>query len=108
MALTEWRGEELVQRVLGLVRRFRPLHVSIAGGEPLIRYRELTCVIRQLNTMGIEVQVVTSAVRPIPAEWTEFPNLHLVVSVDGLQPEHDARRTPATYDRILVKLRTAL
>ena len=51
--------------------------------------------------MGIEVQVVTSAVRPIPAEWTEFPNLHVVVSVDGLQPEHDARRTPATYDRIL-------
>jgi hypothetical protein len=51
--------------------------------------------------MGIEVQVVTSAVRPIPAEWAEFPNLHLVVSIDGLQPEHDARRTPATYDRIL-------
>ena len=51
--------------------------------------------------MGIEVQVVASAVRPIPAEWRGFPNLHLVVSVDGLQPEHDARRTPATYDRIL-------
>ena len=100
-ALSEWRGEELVERVLGLIRRFRPLHVSIVGGEPLIRYRELTCLIREFNTMGIEVQVVTSAVRPIPAEWTEFPNLHLVVSIDGLQPEHDARRTPATYDRIL-------
>jgi organic radical activating enzyme len=100
-ALREWRGEELVERVLELVRRFRPLHVSIVGGEPLIRYRELTCLIREFNTMGIEVQVVTSAVRPIPAEWSEFPNLHLVVSVDGLQPEHDARRTPATYDRIL-------
>ena len=25
----------------------------------------------------------------------------IVVSIDGLQPEHDARRTPATYDRIL-------
>ena len=23
------------------------------------------------------------------------------MSIDGLQPEHDARRTPATYDRIL-------
>jgi organic radical activating enzyme len=100
-ALREWRGEELVERALGLVRRFRPLHVSLVGGEPLIRYRELTCLIRQLNMMGIEVQVVTSAFRPIPAEWTEFPNLHLVVSVDGLQPEHDARRTPATYARIL-------
>jgi len=25
----------------------------------------------------------------------------IVVSIDGLQPEHDARRAPATYDRIL-------
>ena len=99
--LTEWRGDDLVERVLGLVGRLRPLHVSIVGGEPLVRHRELTRLIPQLNTMGIEVQVVTSAVRPIPTEWTEFPNLHLVVSVDGLQPEHDARRAPATYDRIV-------
>ena len=30
-----------------------------------------------------------------------MPRLSLVVSIDGLQPEHDVRRTPATYDRIL-------
>jgi len=100
-ALSERRGEELVQGVLALVRRFHPLHVSFVGGEPLLRHRELTCLIGELDTMGIEVQVVTSAVCPIPAEWTKFPNLHIVVSIDGLQPEHDTRRTPATYDRIL-------
>jgi sulfatase maturation enzyme AslB (radical SAM superfamily) len=44
---------------------------------------------------------VTSAVRPIPSEWRTLKRLQLVVSIDGLQPEHDARRTPATYDRIL-------
>jgi pyruvate-formate lyase-activating enzyme len=99
--LRESRGEELIQGVLKLVRRFRPLHVSFVGGEPLVRFRELTCLIRELDRQGIEVQVVTSAVRPIPAEWSEIPNLHLVVSIDGLQPEHDVRRTPATYDRIL-------
>jgi sulfatase maturation enzyme AslB (radical SAM superfamily) len=27
--------------------------------------------------------------------------MQLVVSIDGLQPEHDVRRTPATYERIL-------
>jgi hypothetical protein len=27
--------------------------------------------------------------------------LQVCVSIDGLQPEHDARRAPATYDRIL-------
>src|SRR6267143_1373638 len=31
----------------------------------------------------------------------DIPRLSIVVSIDGLQPEHDVRRTPATYDRIL-------
>ncbi len=30
-----------------------------------------------------------------------MPKLSIVVSIDGLQPEHDVRRAPATYDRIL-------
>jgi sulfatase maturation enzyme AslB (radical SAM superfamily) len=51
--------------------------------------------------MGIEVQVVTSAVRKIPAEWAGIDGLHLAVSIDGLEVDHDARRKPATYRRIL-------
>ncbi len=100
-ALTDLQGQELIDGVLTLVRRHRPLHVSFVGGEPLVRFRELTSLIRQLNAMKIEVQVITSAVRSIPGEWIELPNLHLVVSIDGLKPEHDTRRAPATYDRIL-------
>jgi organic radical activating enzyme len=99
--LKEFQGDKLVEGVLSLVRRSRPLHVSLVGGEPLIRKRELTGLIRHLADKRIEVQVVTSGVIPIPAEWADFPNLHLVVSVDGLKPEHDARRGPATYERIL-------
>jgi hypothetical protein len=45
--------------------------------------------------------VVTSAVRPIPEPWATIPDLQVCVSIDGLQPEHDVRRAPATYDRIL-------
>jgi MoaA/NifB/PqqE/SkfB family radical SAM enzyme len=100
-ALADRVGEELISEVLRLVGRLRPLHVSFVGGEPLLRHRELTVLIRELDRMGIEVQVVTSAVLPIPREWLGFSNLHLSVSVDGLPPEHDARRAPATYDRIL-------
>lgn len=99
--LGDYRGEELVGRVLALVRRYRPIHVSIVGGEPLVRYRELTALLPELDRRKIEVQLVTSAVRPIPIEWKELSNLHLVVSIDGLPPEHDARRAPATYERIL-------
>ena len=47
------------------------------------------------------MQVVTSAVRPIPESWADMPELQVCVSIDGLQPEHDVRRAPATYDRIL-------
>ncbi len=100
-ALADRKGNELVDGILTLVRRLRPLHVSFVGGEPLLRYRELTNLIRQLDIMGIEVQVVTSAVRPIPEEWMQLSNLHLVVSIDGLKPDHDVRRAPATYERIL-------
>ena len=99
--LADFQGEELINRVLALVRRLRPLHISIVGGEPLVRYRELEVILPALNEMGIEVQLVTSAVRAIPPAWRDLPNLHLAVSIDGLQPEHDLRRAPATYDRIL-------
>jgi len=99
--LTDLRGDDLVNGVVGLVQRHRPLHVSIVGGEPLVRYRELDVLLPKLNTMGVEVQLVTSAVRPIPAHWASYRCLHLCVSVDGLPREHDRRRAPATYDRIL-------
>jgi organic radical activating enzyme len=100
-SLTDLRGDELIEGILSLVRRHHPLHVSLVGGEPLIRHRELTPLIRRLQGLSIEVQVVTSAYRQIPQEWNELRNLHLVVSVDGLKPEHDLRRYPATYESIL-------
>jgi len=99
--VTDYKGQELVDRVMALVEAENPIHVSIIGGEPLVRYRELNDILPKLAEKGVYTQVVTSAVRPIPAEWAAIPRLQLVVSIDGLQPEHDARRTPATYDRIL-------
>lgn len=99
--LNDYRGEALVSGVLSLVRRFKPIHLSIVGGEPLVRHHELGILLPKLADMGIEVQLVTSAVRPIPPEWRNIQSLHLVVSVDGLPPEHDKRRSPATYERIL-------
>jgi len=97
----DFKGQVLVDGVLELADRHRPLHISIVGGEPLVRYKELNTVLPLLAKRGIHVQVVTSAVREIPKEWRTIPRLSISVSIDGLQPEHDKRRTPATYDRIL-------
>ena len=97
----DFKGQDLIDGVLALADRHRPLHISIVGGEPLVRYRELNTLLPLLSKRGIYVQLVTSAVRQIPLEWRRIPRLSIVVSIDGLQPEHDGRRTPATYDRIL-------
>jgi MoaA/NifB/PqqE/SkfB family radical SAM enzyme len=100
-SLNDRKGQELIDGVLDLVDRIRPLHLSIVGGDPLVRYRELESLVPQLLDRGIHVQVVTSAFRPLAASWPELPHLNTVVSIDGLQPEHDIRRAPATYERII-------
>ena len=99
--LSDYKGDDLVENVLQLVEKYKPLHLSIVGGEPLVRFRELDILLPKLSEKGISVQLVTSAVRTIPKAWNKLKGLYLVVSIDGLQPEHDARRKPATYERIL-------
>ncbi len=99
--LADFRGDELVEGVLRLVRLHRPLHVSLVGGEPLVRHRELNRILPALSAMGVFTMVVTSAVIPIPMEWMSLPRTLVAVSVDGLPEHHDERRKPATYDRIL-------
>jgi sulfatase maturation enzyme AslB (radical SAM superfamily) len=66
-----------------------------------VRYRELEQLLPELEKRQIHTQIVTSAFRRIPEEWRQFTRLNVVVSIDGLQPEHDERRKPATYERIL-------
>ncbi|HEY5175118.1 MAG TPA: radical SAM protein [Terriglobales bacterium] len=99
--LSDSKGSALVQGVLRVVEEHRPLHLSLVGGDPLVRYRELLELLPELDRRGIHVQLVTSAFREIPAQWNALSRLNIVVSVDGLPPEHDVRRKPATYERIL-------
>jgi MoaA/NifB/PqqE/SkfB family radical SAM enzyme len=99
--VSDYKGQELIDRFFQLIDEHNPLHVSIVGGEPLVRFRELNEILPRLAERGIYAQLVTSAVRPVPIEWASIPRLQIVVSIDGLQPEHDERRKPATYDRIL-------
>jgi len=99
--LSDFKGEELVSKVLALVDERKPLHVSIVGGDPLVRHRELELLLPEMERRGVHTQVVTSAFRVVPSEWKKFKKLNVVVSIDGLQPEHDERRKPATYERIL-------
>jgi MoaA/NifB/PqqE/SkfB family radical SAM enzyme len=97
----DFKGQQLVDGVLALVEEHKPLHLSIVGGDPMVRLFELEELLPKLTARGIHCQIVTSAFRKIPAEWTANPHISVSVSIDGLQPEHDERRKPATYERIL-------
>lgn len=103
--LTDFKGDALVEGVLRVVEQERPLHVSLVGGDPLVRYRELDVLIPKLIERNIHVQVVTSAFRKLNPEWAKYKRFHVSVSVDGLAEDHDARRAPATYDRILENIK---
>ena len=103
--LSDFKGEELVRRVLALVDRHKSLHVSLVGGDPLVRYQEVEQLLPQLEARGVHTQLVTSAFRTIPTEWNRYKHLNVVISVDELPAEHDERRKPATYERILKNIK---
>ena len=100
-SLSDRKGQELIDGVLEVVDRLKPLHLSLVGGDPLVRYREVEALVPLLVARGTHVQIVTSAFRTMPLAWATMPHLNVVVSIDGLQSDHDIRRAPATYERIL-------
>jgi MoaA/NifB/PqqE/SkfB family radical SAM enzyme len=102
--LSDKRGDDLVRGVLALVDRHKPLHVTLVGGEPMVRHRELSRILPELARRGIFTMIVTSGIIPIPMEWMTLPNFLVAVSIDGLPEHHDVRRHPATYERILTNL----
>ncbi len=65
----DFKGQALIDNFFRLIDRHKPLYVSIVGGEPLVRFRELDAILPRLSDRGIHAQVVTSAVRPIPLAW---------------------------------------
>ena len=103
--VSDFRGKELVDRCDALVDAYRPVHVSLVGGEPLVRFKEVGEILPQIEARDMYIQLVTSAVRPIPIEWSKIRKMDLVVSIDGLPAEHDVRRKPATYERILQNIK---
>ena len=43
--------------VLEVVDRIKPLHLSIVGGDPMVRYRELELSTPELLARGVHVQI---------------------------------------------------
>lgn len=102
--LSDKRGDELVRGVIALVDRHKPLQVTLVGGEPMVRHRELSSILPELSARGIYSMVVTSGIIPIPLEWMKLPHFTAAVSIDGLPEHHNVRRHPATYEHILANI----
>jgi len=56
-SVADFKSQELIDGVLALVEKHRPLHVSIVGGEPLVRFRELNTLLPNLSDLGIGVLI---------------------------------------------------
>src|SRR5580698_9520892 len=80
--LNDTRGETLVQGILRLVEQHDPMQLSLVGGEPMMRHRELSQLLPILSERGIYTMVVTSGVIPIPSEWKALPRVTIAISVD--------------------------
>ncbi len=50
--LSDFQGEALIAGVLSLIRRYRPVHLSIVGGDPLVRFREMEILLPKLQFDG--------------------------------------------------------
>src|SRR5215203_3087521 len=61
--LSDRKGDALVSGILEVIDQMKPLHVSLVGGDPLVRYRELEVVVPLILARGTHVQLVTSAFR---------------------------------------------
>src|SRR3954465_267753 len=53
----DFKGQAPIDGGLPLADRQRPLHVSIVGGEPLVRYRELNTILPELSRRNIHAQL---------------------------------------------------
>src|ERR1700728_151192 len=56
--LSDYKGDDLVARLLAIVDRERPIHLSLVGGDPLVRYRELGVLLPELEQRGGDGQTV--------------------------------------------------
>ena len=97
--LSDYKGDELVRRFLA-IDRHQPLHDSIVGGEPLVRYKGSSAIPPQLAGARRAPQLDQ-------CRASHFKRVAKLAPAAGgrvdrwSQPEHDVRRTPATYERIL-------
>ena len=47
--LADYKGQDLINGVLEIVDSIGPIHLSIVGGDRLVRYREVEAMIRRLS-----------------------------------------------------------
>ena len=100
--LSDRKGQALIDGILDVVDRHQPLHLSIVGGEPLVRYpRARRAAAAAGGARALHPGRDERGAADSRARGRRIQRLQICVSIDGLQPEHDVRRTPATYDRIL-------
>ncbi len=90
-------------RVIDVIAASRPHHVTVSGGEPLMR-RDLFDLLQHLRDRGQAICVLTNGTLLTPASCTRLRGLvdRVVISLDGVRAEtHERVRGKGTFAAVL-------
>ncbi|MEN8198941.1 MAG: DUF5714 domain-containing protein [Thermodesulfobacteriota bacterium] len=99
-------GPELLERTVDEALALGCRLFSFTGGEPFLYPEFLPFLRKLLAHRGVHAAVLTNGMllSRYLEELRSLPNLHLQVSVDGLQESHDRLRGPGTYKKLMENL----
>ena len=92
---------DLLERLLAEARDLGTAFFTISGGEPFIR-RDLLDVYRTFGDLYFQVYTNGTLIDdPLAAQLADLGNVFPAISVEGFEPETDARRGKGTFAKIL-------
>lgn len=84
-----------------------PARLTIAGGEPLLRYGDLLTLTRQATGAGAQVHLLSNGLLLTPQRIAELKAagcMRVQISIDGDEPAHDALRGEGVYRQSVAAL----
>jgi MoaA/NifB/PqqE/SkfB family radical SAM enzyme len=96
---------DVMDRVVKEAASLGALRISIIGGEPLLRWRDVAALVERnpesLFTVMTNGQLLTTEVA---RAFAALPNVELAFSVDGRRETNDRFRGEGTYDRVVAAM----
>lgn len=112
---TKYLSVEDIRRIVGELRSNEVISVTVTGGEPFVRTRELFALLEEAQVAGIATSINTNLSLPttddIDRLASEYPNISLLVSLLSSDPDLHERLTTTrkgTYAKVIRNVNRAV